>query len=160
MSFGYRDMGYTSPRPNAADFTCMLRDEIGIPISSLTPANRFVIMSLAYAEKWVYKRLAAVDLGIYLRAVYCLATDRMVNIAQDPPSGASTVFHDLRSQFSIYSFTSGVISGSSDESTAQSFAVATSLNDLTLADLQNMKTPWGREYLGYAQQGYPIWGLS
>jgi hypothetical protein len=31
---------------------------------------------------------------------------------------------------------------------------------LTLANLQQLKTPWGRQYLAYAQSAGPLWGLS
>ena len=36
-----------------------------------------------------------------------------------------------------------------------------SMKGLTLANLQNLKTPWGRMYLSIAQLAGPtIWGLS
>ncbi len=157
---GYQAFGYTSPIPNATDFATMLTTEIGLTAGALTTAAIQVTASLAYAQCWVYKRLNCISNGIYLRAVYCLATDRLLNIGQDPTNNSTTFFASLRTQFAITSFIAGVISSSSDESTSQSIAVAESLNTLTLPDLQNLKTPWGREYLGYAQQGAPIWGVS
>lgn len=156
QSFGYQAFGYTSPCPNATDFNTMLTTEIGLTSPTLTAAAVQVTAALAYAVNWAYLQLNCVNNPIYLRAVYCLASDRLINIGQDPGG----VFAGLRSQFTVTSFVAGVISASADENTSQSIDVPGSLEQLTVADLQNLKTPWGREYLGYAQQGAPIWGLT
>ena len=34
------------------------------------------------------------------------------------------------------------------------------MKDFTLANLQNLKTPYGRQYLAWAQAYGPLWGLS
>lgn len=156
--FGYEAFGYTSPQPNLVDFISMIRNEIGIQASLVPDTFPAFEASLAYATHWVIRSLQSVDNCLYLRAVYCLASDRLINIAQDP--SGTNVFSTIRSNLKITSFTPGVIAASADESTSQSFQVAESLSNLTLPDLQNLKTPWGREYLGYAQQAAPIWGLS
>jgi len=159
-TFGYQAFGFTSPTPNVADFSIVLNTEIGIPNAILATIGTQLTAALAYAVHWTYKLLACVDNAIYLRAVYCLAVDRLLLFGLDPANKSSTVFADLRKSMSLESFQPGVIASSGDEGTNQSFEVAESLKLLTLPDLQNMKTPWGREYLGYAQQGAPIWGVS
>jgi hypothetical protein len=159
-TFGYQAFGFTSPSPNAADFATVLNTEVGIPITILATIGTQMTAALAYAVHWTYRQLACVDNAIYLRAVYCLAVDRLLLFGRDPANKSSTVFADLRKSLSLESFQPGVIASSGDEGTSQSFEVAEPLRKLTLPDLQNMKTRWGREYLGYAQQAAPIWGLS
>jgi hypothetical protein len=34
------------------------------------------------------------------------------------------------------------------------------MKTFTLANLQNLKTPWGREYLAIAQRAGTTWGLT
>ena len=60
----------------------------------------------------------------------------------------------------INSFVAGVIESSADESTSQSMKVPDQFEGLTIADLQNLKTPWGRTYLGIAQSIRTDWGIS
>lgn len=66
----------------------------------------------------------------------------------------------MRAQYKIGAFVAGVLSSASDNGTSQGMTVPKSLQNLTIADLQNMKTPWGLEYLSILQQVGPIWGLS
>jgi hypothetical protein len=160
----YTTFGYTSPLPNLTDFTTMLTAEVGVPATAIADASLVPTCSpmacLSYAVHWCYALLDLMDNCIYLRAVYCLATDRLINVGQDPIDGSTTFFSDLRAALKLNSFVPGLISRSADENTDQSFEIPESLSILTLPDLQNMKTPLGREYLGYAQQSAPIWGLS
>ena len=159
-TFGYQTFGFTSPSPNVLDLSTVLNTEVGIPNTILTTIGTQLTAALAYAMHWTYRRLALIDNAIYLRAVYCLAVDRLLLFGRDPANKSSTVFADLRKSMSLESFQPGVIASSGDDGTTQSFEVAESLRLLTMPDLQNMKTRWGREYLGYAQQAAPIWGLS
>ena len=74
---------------------------------------------------------------------------------------ASEIFFSMaRKQFGINSFVGGTIASSADVSTSESLNVPEQLKGLTLANLQNMKTPWGRRYLQIAGQYGQIWGLS
>ncbi len=159
-SFGYQAFGFTSPNPNTADLAVVINREVGIPVATTNTLTIQLTIALAYGVQWTYKQLACIDNAIYLRAVYCLAIDRLLLYGIDPPNGSSTLFADLRKKLSLTNFVPGVVASSGDDSSSQSFDVAESLKLLTLPDLQNMKSPWGREYLGYAQQGGPIWGMS
>lgn len=158
--FGYSDFGYTSPKPNMADFLSTMYTEVGLTSSDIDENSQYAKMALAFAVHWVYRGIQRADNCIYLRAVYCLATDRVVNYAYDSPDSVTRPFAKLRELYGLSKFSPGVISSSSDNGTSQSYQVSETLNKLTLADLQNLKTPWGREYMGYAQQASPIWGMS
>lgn len=109
------------------------------------------------------------DVTIYALAVYNLAGDRLINFAQDQP-GAPNVkgskppmpyFQWARKQFNLNGFVSGAITSSSDNGTSASFDVPQWAKNLTVSQLSNLQTPWGRTYLGIAQSyGPTIWGLS
>jgi hypothetical protein len=69
-------------------------------------------------------------------------------------------FANARRQFGINSFVAGVISSSADVSTSESLLVPDQMKTLTLSNLQNLKTPWGRQYLAFAMQYGSLWGMS
>ena len=54
----------------------------------------------------------------------------------------------------------GVVAASSDESTSTNLLNPEQMKYFTLRDLQMLKTPYGREYLGIAQSVGPIWGVT
>lgn len=70
------------------------------------------------------------------------------------------LFNSLRKRWNIDSFVAGVIDSSHDESTGESIAVPDSLRQANISDLQNLKTPYGRLYLSYAQKYGRLWGMS
>lgn len=78
-----------------------------------------------------------------------------------PGTYLSTFFASLRDQWNIDTVSTGVVSESHDESTGSSFLVPDQMKSFTLADLQNLKTPYGRAYMAFAQKyGQTIWGLT
>lgn len=109
------------------------------------------------------------DVSIFALAVYNLAGDRLINFAQDQPGAANVkgskppmpYFQWARKQFNLNGFVSGAITSSSDNGTSASFEVPQWAKNLTVSQLSNLQTPWGRTYLGIAQSyGPTIWGLS
>jgi hypothetical protein len=100
---------------------------------------------------------------IYTQAVYNLGGDILVNTAQDistldPPN--NTYWSDLRQSFGLGNFMVGIINAANDIDTSAASLVPLGLQNLTLADLQNLKTPWGRQYLMLAQSVGSMWGLT
>ena len=53
-----------------------------------------------------------------------------------------------------------MITASNDETTGETLVVMDAAKGFTLSNLQNLKTPWGRTYLGFAQQFGTLWGLT
>ena len=108
-------------------------------------------------------------LTFFALAVYNLAGDNLLNYAQDQP-GAPNVkgskppmpfFAWTRKQWNINGFVSGVIQSAGDETTNQSMVVQDAAKAFTLANLQQLKTPYGRQYLAIAQSfGPETWGIS
>ena len=70
-------------------------------------------------------------------------------------------FSAQRKAYQLLSMVAGPIQSSSDESTSQSIAVSDMFKNLTFSDIDFMKTPWGRQYLSYAQTyGPTVVGVS
>jgi hypothetical protein len=97
--------------------------------------------------------------SIYALAVYNLAGSNVINFA--PDQDGRTYFQAARERLGIGKFTPGVVSGTSDNGTATSLLNPEFMKNLTLANLQNLKDEYGRQYLMFAQLAGPtIWGLT
>ena len=166
----------TTSGPTLAGFLAFVRNVMAITTAQLPDSSIYLNWALANAIAIVNPQLSVVPglpqtdaagialfsdtpPSIYTEAVYNLAADNLVNYAQD--QNGETFFGDLRKSFNINGFVSGVISSSNDQSTGQSLVVQEAAKAFTLKDLQNLKTPWGRTYLGIAQSyGPSTWGLT
>jgi len=96
--------------------------------------------------------------NLYIEAVYNLGGDNLINYAPDQPG--RTYFADLRRSMNITSFAAGLVQSASDNSTSDTLAIPDALKNLTISQLQNMKTPWGRRYLAIAQTYGTMWGVA
>lgn len=173
-------------QPTLAGFLLFIRQMMGITTAQLPDNSPVIGMAFAVALAIVNPALRIVGVPsqdstgaqltggqtytIYALAVLNLAADNLINYAQDVP-GAPPVdgsgnpglpfFAWTRKQLNINGFVSGVVQSTSDESTSMSLVVQEAAKAFTLKDLQNMKTIWGRTYLGYAQSyGPSTWGLT
>jgi hypothetical protein len=145
--------------PTVAGFITFIRKVMGINTTVLPDSAPVISMAFAVSLEIVNRAIQCVSPLMYELAVYNLAGDNLVNYAQDTPP--STYFADLRASFNTLGFVSGVISASNDVTTGQSLVVQEAAKNFTLANLQQLKTPWGRAYLGIAQDYGPnVWGLS
>ncbi|MFK3840921.1 MULTISPECIES: hypothetical protein [Serratia] len=112
--------------------------------------------SLAYggAVEWVNSDIACVMPNLYTVAVYNLGASFLVNYGNEP------VFAEFRKVYGLNDFTAGVITGASDNATSSQRLVPDFFKNLSLADLQMLKDPYGRRYLMIAEQFGSLWGLS
>ena len=150
----------TVPLPNMTDYLAFIRAQ-GIPVQALPDDSPIIQVTFDLAMDWVYRRIQCASRVWYARAVYLFALDRRINFASDPiECGTDGYFATLRSKLGINTASTGIIQASSDNSTSQSWMIPDALKNLSLADLQNLKTPYGREYLAIASQFSPIWGLT
>lgn len=94
----------------------------------------------------------------YTLAVYNCAGHILLRIT--PDMAGQTYFATARTNFQLLSLVPGVITSSSDQGTSESFRVPEQFANLTVGDLDMLKTPWGREYLAYAQDFGAISGLT
>ena len=145
--------------PNRTDYLSFLRNVAGVPVSALPDSSTQIDDTLAVAQDIVSMTIQEAAPTIYVLAVYNLATDRLLNYAIDQTG--QTYFVDIRKAWNLLDITVGVISGGTDQGTTSAIENPEQLKMLTLADLQMLKTPYGRTYLGFAQSyGTNLWGLT
>lgn len=173
------------PGPTRAGFLSFVRVTMGITTAQLPDNSMWIDVSYAVAVAIVNQDLASVPVpqqdsagvalnpgvdSMYTLAVYDLSADNLINFAQDvqgaPPvegSGSPGLpfFAWQRKQLNINGFVPGVIQSSSDQGTGNSLLVPDAFKDFTVANLQNLKTTYGRAYLGIAQSFGPrLYGMS
>ena len=146
---------------------------MGVPTAYL--ANDDPNLQLCYDISTTTVRKAFICLGmsspIYQLMIYNLAGHYLAQFAQDPNplpnppyiivDGVSYGFWSyLRKTSGLSGFISGVVQASSDEGTSVSLVAPKWADNLTAGQLQLTNTPWGRAYLGWAQNAGTAWGLS
>jgi hypothetical protein len=77
---------------------------------------------------------------------------------------SGTFFQTMRGPppggFNMLGFVPGVVQASADQGTSSTLLVPEFFKNLTIGDLNFLLTPWGREYLAYAQDFGDLWGMS
>ena len=152
--------------PTLAGFQSFLYGIMGIPALALPSDSPVIAWVFNEALATVNPLLCMISspvglppvVDLFNVAVYNLAADQLVNYAQDQQG--YTYFDALREKYGLNSFAPGVVQSTSDESTSTTLAVPEALTKLTISDLQNLKTPWGRKYLMIAQKMGSNWGVS
>lgn len=154
--------------PTLAGFLSFIRNVMRVPVDALPDNSPVIGFAFNVAMMTVNEALQVVgspwpsSVGYptyYAMAVNNLAADRLVNYAEDVDG--QTYWTDLRTKLNLDGFVAGVISSTFDDGTGQSMEVPEAMKGLTFDDLQTLKTPWGRRYLGLAQAyGPTIWGVT
>lgn len=146
----------TFDNPTFAGFQGFIANVMGIPSAALPPSSP--VPQMAYDVAILIVNTALCASGIYALAVYNLAGDNLVNYAPDQPN--ADYFTQLRKAYNLTGFVPGVVTSTSDEGTSASYLNSEFMKNLTLGNLQNLKTPWGRQYLIFAQDFGTLWGLT
>ena len=144
-------------KPTLAGFIMFIRNVMQIPSSILPDNNPVISASYEYSLETVNYMFTITELA-YVQAIYNLAGDTLINYGEDITP--STVFADIRTAYKINSFVPGIVSSTSDNGTSTSLITPDFFQNLTLSDLQLMKTPYGRAYLAIAQKAGNLWELS
>lgn len=144
--------------PTLAGFQDFVTNIMQIPETALPVGSAVISMAFETARRIVLCAIRRIDPFLYQQAVYNLAASILIQFAPDQPG--STYFADYRKANGIGTFTPGVITASSDSGTSQSWLTPDFMKNLTLADLQNLKNPYGMAYLMIAQSYGAIWGLT
>jgi hypothetical protein len=157
-------MTYPTDCANITDFAWFVTNVMAVPTNALASpvvSDPNVITAFAVAmdtvSKWLQWNPYAGSL-YYNLAVYNFAADYLINWAIDPM--CVTFWEDARKKLNITGFVGGIVSSTADESTSTSLDVSEKTADMTMFDLQLMKTPYGRAYLAIAQKIGTVWGLS
>jgi hypothetical protein len=144
--------------PSLAGFTTFVQSSMGIPVAALPSTSPDIAFNYNLALEIVNMNMAAASSTVYTLAVYNLAGDYLINFASDQLG--QSFFTDIRASFGINSFVPGVISESHDATTGQALLNPDFMRELSMSNLQNLKTPYGRQYLAFAQMmGPTVWGL-
>jgi hypothetical protein len=155
--------GFATPTiPNLADFTTFAIGQLGATSAQLPPTSPYLGYAFNVSMALVYQPIQQASALVYTLAVYNLGLDTLVNFC--PDQEGQTFFKTLRGPapagFGIYNFVPGVVTAAADVTTSDSLVVPDFMKTLTFANLQNLKTPWGRQYLALVQSWGTLWGIS
>lgn len=156
--------------PTISGFLAFLRGA-GFPVAAIPDTSPTIGLAFRVAMAITAPQLRLIDPLIYELAVYNLATSNVVNYAQDQPGGPTfpgsgdpplPYFQGLRKSLHVNSFVAGVVQAAADESTSDSLLVPEVFKNLTIANLQQLKDPWGRQYLAFVSDlgNLASWGVS
>lgn len=146
--------------PSFADFVSFVRNDMGISSAVLPDDSTSLVVSFGKAGEFIPSYLACAEIMYsYSDALLNLGGAYLIQSAVDVTG--STFFDDLRAAFKMTgAFRSGVITSSSDNGTAASTSVGSAMQNLSLADLQLLQTPYGRSALAFLQEMGSGWGIS
>jgi hypothetical protein len=139
--------------PTLAGFQAFLAGVVGIDPLYLPPDAPVVGYALHVAKTIVNDALWIA--GTYTLAVYNLGASQVINFA--PDQAGRTYFRDLRKELGISDWTAGVITSTSDQGTSESLLTPDFMKNLTMANLQQIKDPYGRQYIALAQDYGTVW---
>lgn len=164
----------TAPQPTLAGFQDFITNVMNISAGNLPPSSIWSAIAFANALAIVNPALRIVAIPdadaagvmlnsggytVYSWAVYNLAADNLINYTPDQQGRG--YFKKLRKELNINGFVSGIVQASADETTSVSLVVQDAAKRFTLANIQNMKTIYGRQYLALAQSyGDATWGIN
>lgn len=136
--------------PTLAGFIAWARSAMGISTTVLPDDSPWFSYAFDVACGLVNKALATVP-PVYELAVYNLAGSNLLNYAP------GAFFDAAREQWNLTSFVSGEVESTADDGTSVTMVVPDALRTLTVADLQYLKDPYGRQYLAFAQDYGTLW---
>ena len=153
-------------------FIEFITNVMGVPSSAMFNPSTDPVVGYAFnfALQFINQQLQTIPnpgtgWSLSTIATYNLAADTLINWEQDPSN--APVYKDglqywawLRKTYGVLNFVPGVIQSTSDEGTSSSYAVAEQFNNYTIANLQNLKTPYGRQYLAIAGSWGSLWGIN
>lgn len=150
---------YEPGPPTLAGFQWFIANVMQIPAVSLPPSAPVIGFAFSVACDTVLCAIQQASPLLYNQAVYNLAADLLINYATDTPA-TPTYFSGLRDTFKIGQFSAGVIANAGDEATSAGIEVIEGMRLLTIDQIQNLKTPYGRTYLGIAMKYGTAWGVT
>ena len=158
--------------PTLAGFTAWIFGAgMGVPTAYLQSDDPVIQQCYDISTETVRLGFSCFAPAVYQLMLYNLGGHYLAQFAQDPSplpdppfiivDGVSYGFWSyLRKSTGLNGFVSGVVQASSDEGTSVSLVAPRWADNLTIGQLQLTNTPWGRTYLGWAQDAGTAWGLS
>ncbi len=152
-------MSFANPNePNLPDFTTFVYGQ-GVPAADLPSTSQYLQWTFTLASGDALVPPGDMPAILYVLAVYNLGMHQLIKMAKD--IDGQTFFTDTRKTLSLNAFSFGVVTSTGDNADSTTLTVPDWLKDATLQTLDLLRTPWGREYVQYAQSYGPnIVGVS
>jgi hypothetical protein len=139
--------------PTEAGFLTFIRDIMQIDNTILPDDNWAISFSYNYSINICLPLIGSIpqipENFLYSTAVYNLAADTLLTYAIDQPG--QDYFARYQQQYKLKALVPGVVERAQDESTSTDLFVPDFFKDMTLQNLQNLKTIYGRTYMQIAQ---------
>lgn len=139
--------------PTLSGYVSFIRNIMGINTTILPDNSPYIEFSYNFSLNICTDLLTCIPQipgeFLYITAVYNLAGDTLLTYAVDQPG--QTFFTQAKQKYQLNTFVSGVVTFAGDEGTQSSLTVPDAMKGLTIGNLQNLKTPYGRMYLQIAQ---------
>lgn len=149
----------TTDEPTIEGFIAFVHNVMGVPAGA-QPDDTTCENAFGLAQDLAFPEIRRVSTRLYRSAVYNLAASFLVQMAPDAENSSPPHFwQNLRNKLGISGFAPGIIQSSSDNGTSQTWAIPEGFKNLSLADLDALKNPWGRAYIAIAQQYGTLWAL-
>jgi len=138
-------------------FLAFIRQQ-NITTAELPDASTDIDSALSLSMEIVNDDILTASPTLYDLAVYSLGVSNLIEFASDQPG--QTFFADQRIAYKMAGFVGGVVSSTSDEGTSTSLATPDWISRASIAELQYLKNPWGRQYVSIAQRMGTMWGST
>jgi hypothetical protein len=139
--------------PTLEGYLEFLRNIVGLTTTVLPNNSYYIEWSYRMSVNLVWDVLRNIpsppDQFLYEQAVYNLGADFLLGNAVDV--SGQDFFAKYQQKYNLRAFVGGVIESASDETTSSSMVVPEAFNNLTIQNLQSLKTPYGRMYLSIVQ---------
>jgi len=144
-----------------AGFLAFIRTA-GFTTIILPDASTDIDSALSLSLEIVNTDIQTLSQILYDQAVYNLGVSNLIEYASDQPNlpAGQISFASLRVKYKVAEFVSGIISAASDEGTSTTLMTPDWAQRASIADLQYLKNPWGRTYMGIAQRLGTLWGST
>lgn len=140
--------------PSESGFLQYIREQIQVSAEDMPDNSLSWRVAYQSAREIVNPDIQCVMPSLFTQAVYSLGMSFLVNY------GVEKIFSDTRQNLGLNNFSAGPITSASDNATSASRLVPDFYKTLSLADLQMLRDPWGRQYLMIAQQFGSLWKLT
>lgn len=146
-------------RPTPDGFIRFVRGVMGVPGTAIADDDPTLECCFCSAQELIPKHMGLECLPvIYTNTVYNAAASILLNYAIDIPP--STYFASMRKTLGLGKLVTGLMNSASDQGTSGAIVIGDALSNLTLADLQMMQDPYGRQAVTVLMEMGPLWGYT
>lgn len=149
------------PKPTVtrAGYLRYLRDSVGIPESALPDNSTAIDQTLCAGLEYIRTGMGLEHAPIiFVRTAYNMATSLLLNYAED--EAGSKYFANMRKNLGLNDLSTGLMQSAADQGTAGTQQISQRMQNLSLADLQMLKDPYGRQVLSVLMQLGDLWGYT